>query len=178
MPRPAATVRVDRASDVLRPRVLAALALAALASCGHGGPPPPSGDVAAELTLGTLDGTGSFDPATLKGKAALVVFWRPGCPYCATELPDALKVARAAGAEPIAVMIRPQVEGARDRGAKEMARLQWDGTALADTADLLGTWKIDGVPWTLVIKPDGTAERLFVGLASADDLARALAAAK
>lgn len=171
MPRPATTVRVVR--SVLPPAALLAL----VAACGHA-PAAPAGDVAAALTLGTLDGTGSFDPATLHGKAALVVFWRPGCPYCANELPEALKVARAAGAEPIAVMIRPQAAGARERGAKELARLRWDATALADTADLLGTWKIDGVPWTLVIKPDGTASRVFVGEATAADLADALADAR
>jgi thiol-disulfide isomerase/thioredoxin len=168
----------DRGNRSPRTSGLPGLALAAaLAACGHA-PTPPAGDVAASLTLGLLDGTGSFDPSTLHGKAAVVVFWRPGCPYCANELPAALKVARAAGAEPIAVMIRPQVEGARDRGAAEMGRLRWDATALADTADLLGQWKIDAVPWTLVVKPDGTAARLFVGEASADDLASALASAK
>lgn len=147
-------------------------ALVFVAAC-HARPTPPGGDVAASLALRTLDGA-KFDPATLAGKPALVTFWRPGCPYCAEALPKDLEAAKRAGATPVAVM----VAGGNAEASAELKAMKWDGPALVDHGLLLKQYDVEHVPYTFVLRPDGTADRVFDGdEASVDDLVAALSAA-
>ncbi len=151
---------------------IAALAIA-LAAC-HARTAPPAGDVAATLSIETLDGA-AFDPSVLRGKPAVVTFWRPGCPYCASALPKDLTAARAAGATAIAIMI----SGSTADGQAELRQLGWGGPALVDRGPLARRYGVPHVPYTLVLRPDGTALRVFDGdEASVDDLTDALAAAR
>lgn len=136
--------------------VLIALALV-LTGCRRGDP-VPAGDIAGRLTVPTMTGA-AFDPATLRGKPALVVFWRPGCPHCLAELPDAQRAAQARGVTAIAV----QVSGRPEAGQAALTRLGWNGLALVDDGRLRAELKIRAVPWTLTLRGDGTAREAFVG---------------
>jgi thiol-disulfide isomerase/thioredoxin len=157
---------------VMLPR--AAVIAAVLAAGCHSRATPPSGDVGAALTEARLDGT-PFDPKTLHGKPALVAFWRPGCEYCAAALPKVLAAAHASGAVPVAIMVR----GASSKGTEELGAMGWDGPELADSAGLVERYQIAGVPYTLVLRGDGTAAAAFDGdVATTDDLSAAVAAAK
>jgi hypothetical protein len=56
--------------------------------------------------------------------------------------------------------------------------MKWDGVALVDDGTLRKDLKISKVPWTLVLRPDGTAARAYVGRQSYETLAGAVAAAR
>lgn len=166
MPRPAL--------GVAAPALAIALALTASA-CRRGAPSvtPPKGDVGAMLAVPTRAGA-PFDPATLDGKPALVVFWRPGCPYCREELPEAVKAAADRGATLVGVQI---AEG-KAAGEKVLTEAGWNGVDLVDDGTLRKSLDLRAVPYTLVLRPDGTAARAYVGRKRYGDLRSALAAAK
>lgn len=132
---------------------------------------PPSGDVAGSLSLPTHAGE-SFDPARLRGKPAVVMFWRTGCSYCMNELPIVAEVAREKDASAVAVF----VAGNRDAAARIAET--WDGTVLFDDGTLRKKFDIRKVPYTLVLRPDGTAARAFLGEQSKETLASAISAAR
>lgn len=149
------------------------LALALATACSAKGEPPPSGDIGARLTLATLTGA-PFDPNTLDGKPSIVVFWRPSCPHCVAELPDVVRAARDKAANSVTVM----VAGTRPAAEKVLADAQWVGTALVDDGALATSLKIKAVPYTLVLRPDGTAAYAFLGRQSYETLAGAIASAR
>lgn len=152
--------------------IAAAIAVAALPAC-HREPAPPGGNIAARLTIPTRAET-PFDPATLGGKPALVVFWRPGCPYCREELPNALRAASERGVPAVAIQI---AEG-KTAGTEVLTKLGWQGVDLVDDGTLRRDLEVKQVPWTLVLRSDGTAARAFIGRQSYDTLKSALAAVK
>lgn len=146
----------------------------AFVACTKDGVAPPKGNVAAKLALPLADGGAMFDPATLGGKPTVVVFWRPGCPHCREELPIVRKVCNEKGANAVAV----QVAEAPESGNRALEHSAWAGAALIDDGSVRKTLGIDKVPWTLVLRPDGTAARAYVGAQSYDTLAGAIAAAR
>lgn len=149
-----------------------ALALLAASACTKTSVAPPPGDIGAKLTLPTAAGT-PYDPAALDGKPAVVVFWRPGCPHCRDELPEVAQVCKDKGATAVAV----QVAEAPASGLRVLEGMKWEGVALVDDGTVRKDLKITKVPWTLVLRPDGTAARAYIGAQSYDTLAGAIAAA-
>lgn len=149
-----------------------ALVAIAAAGCTRDTPPPP-GDIAARLTVPTMAGP-DFDPATLRGKPALILFWRPGCPHCLAELPDAARAARDRGVTAVAV----QVSDRPDRAVPALERAGWEGPTLVDNGTLRQGLAIKAVPWTLVLRSDGTAARAFVGRQTYEQLSSALASVR
>lgn len=161
MPRPT--------SHVTRLGLLAtALALALLAGACKSELAPPPGDVASALTVPDLEGE-TFDPTTLRGKPVILMFWRIGCQYCMNELPIVAKVARAQGAAAVAVLVAGSKES-----AKEIAK-DFDGIVLVDDGTLRKRYDITKVPYTLVLRGDGTAARAFLGEQSESTLTGAVA---
>jgi thiol-disulfide isomerase/thioredoxin len=156
-----------------RTTVVALVVSLLLAACSKNGVPPPKGDISAKLTVPTTAG-GVYDPAALDGKPAVVVFWRPGCPHCRDELPDVAQVCKDKGATAVAV----QVAEAPPSGLRVLEGMKWDGVALVDDGTVRKDLDIKAVPYTLVLRPDGTAARAFVGRQSYETLASAIAAAK
>jgi thiol-disulfide isomerase/thioredoxin len=139
------------------------LALALATACSAKEQTPPPGDIGARLALNTLD-----------GKPALVVFWRPSCPHCVAELPDVVRVARDKDANSVTVM----VAGSREAAKKVLTNAQFAGTALVDDGALATSLNIKAVPYTLVLRPDGSAAHAFLGRQSYDTLANAIASAQ
>jgi thiol-disulfide isomerase/thioredoxin len=152
-------------------RLLVCLALLAVPACSSG-LAPPSGDVAAGLALQTLDGA-AFDPQQLRGRPAVVMFWRTGCPYCHQELPVIEQVAAERGAAAVAVLV-----AGNQRTAADLAGKHPGVTFLVDDGSLRERYAIRSVPYTLVLRPDGTARRAFRGAQGAGTLASALPKAK
>lgn len=162
MPRPLAAVSL----------ALALLAVAAAAGCKPSTEQtPPAGNIADALRLPTLDGL-PYDPAALAGKPAIVMFWRTGCKYCLNELPSVAKAAAAHDAAAIAVMINGS-QGAARRLAQDFR-----GTILVDDGTLRERYDVRKVPYTLILRPDGTAARAFLGEQSEATLAAAVRAVK
>lgn len=157
----------------IAPALLSLVLLLSLAAGCKQEAPTPGGNIAAQLAIPTMAGD-TFDPATLHGKPALVVFWRPGCPHCLAELPDAARAARDRGVPAIAV----QVSGKPDAARVVLDRSEWTGPALLDDGQLVKGLKIKAVPWTLVLRGDGTAAHAFLGRQSYDTLSSAIASAR
>jgi thiol-disulfide isomerase/thioredoxin len=153
--------------------LLATLSLGTLGACKKTGVAPPAGDIGAKLTVPTTAGA-VFDPAALEGKPTVVVFWRPGCPHCRDELPDVAQVCKDKGATAVAV----QVAEAPPSGLRILEGMKWEGVALVDDGTLRKDLAIKSVPYTLVLRPDGTAARAYVGRQSYETLAGAIAAAR
>lgn len=126
----------------------------------HPGHTPPPGDILADLRLPTIDGD-AFDAATLRGKPTLVLFFRPTCSHCLAELPHAVAAAHATDANIVAVQIVGTLEGTADL----LHRAGYVGPMLSDVAGgaLRQKYAIKAVPYTLVLGPDGHAERAFLG---------------
>ena len=152
-----------------------AIALAVLAACtSRKGPPVPDGDLAAELAIPTTEDR-VFDPVTLRGKPALVVFARAGCPYCINELPAAQRAAAGSDANVVAVYLWTDKQAAladtRSAGFTQPVLIDGDGR-------LGNKLAIRAVPYTLVLGADGRARRAFRGEQSEATLREALADAR
>ena len=137
--------------------LLVAVALA-IAGCKRNDTPIPEGDIAATLTLPSI-GAHSFDPASLKGKPALVMFVTPTCPHCLVTIPRGAAAAQAQGANVVAVF----VAGTKANAEGVVSHAKFSGTALVDDGTLRRKYNIRGVPYSLVLGPDGTAREAFKG---------------
>jgi thiol-disulfide isomerase/thioredoxin len=136
--------------------------------------PVPDGDIAASLTVPSADDTKPFDPGSLRGKPTLVVFATPTCPYCAEELPIAQKAAADEGANIVAIYI----SGKKENAMSVAKSLQYTGPVLVDDGSLRKAYGIQGVPYTLVLGPDGYAKKAFRGMQDESTLRGALSDAK
>lgn len=134
--------------------------------------PVPDGDIVAALTVPSAGDT--FDPESLRGKPTVLLFATPTCPYCSEELPIAQKAASAENANIVAVYI----SGKKENAASVTKSLGYTGTVLVDDGSLRKKYEIKGVPFTLVLGPDGHARRAFRGLQDEDTLRSAIADAR
>jgi len=138
----------------------------------HRRAPVPEGDVTASLTLPALGDP--LETSSLLGKPTLVVFVSPTCPHCIAELPLAQDAARAADANLVAVF----VAGKRENAAGVVATTKFSGPVLIDDGTLRTRYDITSVPYTLVLRPDGSASDAFLGKQDAATLQGALADAR
>lgn len=149
-----------------------AIALAALMACRRK-EDGPKGDILATLQANTLDGV-AFDGKTLGGKPTLLMFVSPTCPHCLDEIPIADRVAKANGANAVAVFIAGKAENAK--GVVEHTK--FSGTALIDDGSLRKRYGVRAVPYTLVLGADGHAREAIRGAQGADVLEDAIADAR
>jgi thiol-disulfide isomerase/thioredoxin len=152
--------------------LLVAVALA-IAGCKRNDTPIPEGDIAATLALPSV-GAHSFDPASLKGKPALVMFVTPTCPHCLVTIPRGAAAAQAQGANVVAVF----VAGTKANAEGVVSHAKFPGTALVDDGTLRRKYNIRGVPYSLVLGPDGKAREAFAGEQEESTFRDALADAK
>lgn len=138
------------------------LVIALAAGCKRNSTPVPAGDITASLGLPSL-GAMAFDPQSLKGKPSLVVFVTPTCPHCLATIPRAAAAAQAKGANVVAVFVagrKQNVEGV-------ISHAKFPGVALvpekAGQKELIDKFQIKGVPYALVLGPDGKAREAFRG---------------
>jgi thiol-disulfide isomerase/thioredoxin len=145
----------------------------AIAGCKRNDTPVPPGDIAATLTMPSL-GEHSFDPASLKGKPSLVMFVTPTCPHCIATIPRGAAAAQAQGANVVAVF----VAGTKANAEGVVSHAKFPGTALIDDGTLRRKYDIRGVPYSLVLGPDGKAVEAFRGEQEESTFRDALADAK
>lgn len=154
-------------------RFLLVLVLA-IAGCRQNTTPVPPGDIAATLTLPSV-GAHAFDPASLKGKPSLVMFVTPTCPHCLATIPRGAAAAQAAGANVVAVF----VAGTKQNAEGVIGHTRFSGVALVDEAKaMIAKYAIRGVPYSLVLGPDGRAREAFRGEQDQTTFERALADAR
>jgi thiol-disulfide isomerase/thioredoxin len=145
------------------------IASLAAASCQRHGPSPPDGDVAAALTVPPL-GSAAFDPASLRGSRALVMFVSSSCVHCLKEVPIAQDVAREANAK-IALVF---VAGEKPNAQSFVQQTHFTGPALYDDGTLKKLYRVTAVPYTLALAEDGHATAALLGEQDADVLRDAL----
>lgn len=145
----------------------------AIAGCKGYTAPLPAGDIASTLALPSV-GAYSFDPASLKGKPALVMFVTPTCPHCLVTIPRGAAAAKAEGANVVAVF----VAGTKANAEGVVSHAKFPGTALIDDGTLLKKYNIRGVPYSVVLGPDGKARDVFRGEQEEATFREALADAK
>ena len=98
----------------------------------------------------------------------------PSCGYCAKELPIAHSIAASEGANMAVVY----VSGGKEAASRAAKRGGFNGPVLVDDGKLRDKYEIKGVPYTLILKADGTATSAFRGMQEESDLRSAVASAK
>lgn len=149
-------------------QLLILAALVAIPGC-HKRASVPEGDIAASLAIPTVTDT-TFDPAVLRGKPSLILFASPTCPHCIRELPIAQQAAAAEKANVVAVF----VSGAKQHAASVTSSAGFTAPVLVDDGTLRKRYNVRKVPWTLVLRPDGTAFDAFTGTQDEETLRDAL----
>lgn len=151
--------------------VLVAISVAS-GACRRG-PALPEGDVLATLTIPSIAGD-QLDTQSLTGTPSLLLFVTPTCAHCLTTIPHAIEAARQRGANVVAIF----VSGGADRAQRVAEQLRLPGPVLLDDGTLRKAYRIDAVPYTLVLAGDGHATDAFTGEQETSTLAAALAAAR
>jgi hypothetical protein len=102
------------------------------------------------------------------------MFVTPTCPHCLVTIPRGAAAAKAEGANVVAVF----VAGNKANAEGVVSHAKFPGTALVDDGTLRKKYNIRGVPYTLVLGPDGKAVEAFRGEQEEATFRDALADAK
>jgi hypothetical protein len=137
------------------------------------GEPVRAGDVATTLTAPSL-GAVKFDPASIKGKPSLVMFVTPTCSHCLATIPRGIAAAQATDSNIVAVF----VAGGKSNAEGVISHTKFPGPALVDDGTLRKKYNVQGVPYSLVLGPDGRAREAFRGEQQESTFREALAAAR
>ncbi|HUS31300.1 MAG TPA: hypothetical protein VMZ53_22470, partial [Kofleriaceae bacterium] len=111
-------------------------------------------------------GAYTFDPASLKGKPSIVMFVTPTCSHCLATIPRAMAAAKAEQANVVAVFIA----GGKQNAEGVISHTKFEGPALVDDGTLRRKYNIKGVPYILVLGPDGHARNAYRGEHGDDDV--------
>lgn len=147
----------------------------AISGCRAKGTAVPADDLIAALRpLPTADDS-AFDPGSLRGKPTLLVFASPTCGHCMSELPAAEKAAAAEKANMVAVFI---VGNKQHASAVKKSKGLTSPVLVDDSGELRKKYDIKGVPYTVVLGPDGRAIESYRGAQGEEVLRDALAHAR
>jgi len=116
--------------------------------------PAAHADPRLNFTGTTLSGA-PFNGSSLQGKAAVLWFWTPWCPFCNAEAPSVSQVA-ASSPQVTFVGVAARSDIAAMQGF--VAKYNLDFTNLNDADGSI--WAAFNVPWQpafLFVKPDGTS---------------------
>lgn len=135
------------------------------------------GKPAPDFTLTGLDGK-QVTLSSLKGKVVLLDFWATWCPPCVRSLPEI----NALYHENQSVKVFAVNVGEGKAAINEFLKSKnLDLPVLMDTDEAVKQkYGIDGIPTTIIIKPDGVIQQVFVGMPPGGkaDIQRELTAAK
>lgn len=157
--------------------VVGVLALAGGYLAGHKPPAPPSNEALAALqALELPDLDGRLQPLSQwRGKILVVNFWATWCPPCRREIPDFVRLSRdyaGRGVQFVGLSIdQPdKIRAFRDELHVPYPLLVGDAPALQLAAGL-GNPSL-GLPFTLILAPDGSIAYTHLGGLKADTLER------
>jgi len=129
------------------------------------------GKPAPEFTLPLLEG-GVVELAALRGEAVVIDFWAVWCPPCRAALPRLHTVADWAqrqGYKVRFIALNVWEHGNDDAGRNKTAGDFWRKNkftlpvAMDHTGAVAEKYGVEGIPTTVVIRPDGTIHALHVG---------------
>lgn len=153
---------------------LAAIALVVLSvACHRNTAKVPDGDILASLTIPSLAGD-PLDIAALEGKPTLLLFITPSCVHCLATLPHAIEAAKQQATNIVAVFVAGDIA----RAQRVVDQLKFPGPALHDDGTLRKLYRVDSVPYTVIVGNDGHATDAFEGEQETDTLAHALSRAR
>lgn len=162
---------------------LAVAAVVVVAVVRHDRVPPPAtsagDDVDAKtapdapaLTLQTMDGKGSLDLASLKGRVVAVNFWATWCPPCMAEMPHLAEFWRSRHDRCFELVgvagMSPRVDAAAAASSLPFPVLYDEG------GDAVDAWAVRAFPRTFVIDAQGRVRREFRGMVDEQSLAQAV----
>lgn len=146
-----------------------------ISGCRKKGTDMPADDfIAALAPLPTADDS-VFDPQTLRGKPTLVLFASPTCGHCMVELPLAEKAATAENANLVAVFV---VGNKKHAASVKKSKGLTSPVLVDEQGTLRKQYDIKGVPYTVVLGPDGRAREAYRGEQGEDVLREALVDAR
>jgi len=143
-----------------------------IAGCRRG-PTVPEGDVLSTLTIPSIAGD-QLDTQSLTGKPTLVLFVSTTCVHCIATMPHAIEAAHQKGANIVAIFLSGDAKAVE----RISEQTKFPGPVLLDDGSLRKAYKIESVPYTLVLGRDGHATDAFTGEQDTSTLAGALASAK
>jgi thiol-disulfide isomerase/thioredoxin len=155
------------------------LAIALVARSGH--PPPPAGGPVARVNLAYTveDMSGAkIDLATFAGKPLLINLWATWCGPCRLEMPqlEALSAKfRDRGLVVIGISTDDQPDAIRAI-AKEYQITYPMLVGLGQDALIRGLGYEDVLPYSILVRADGTVTGRITGLATTEDWERRIAA--
>ena len=144
----------------------------------------PAVDYAPDFTLTALDGR-QYTLSSLRGKKVFINFWATWCGYCVQELPEVQKLYEQMGENSGDVIVITVVGPGygREQSASELIEYCRDNgytfPSLADSAgSLYGTYRVSGLPTTVVIGTDGALAARRIGAMTLSDMKAMLDTAK
>ena len=127
------------------------------------------GDTPSAVTLARLDGTGSVSTASDHGKYTVVNFWASTCSACTTEMPDFEREYRELGGKVAFVGI--DVSDATDAGRAFAAKYGITYPLAADPkGGTAGRFRVTGLPYTVILSPNGKVLVRHPGAFTHDEL--------
>ncbi|MCI9367359.1 MAG: TlpA family protein disulfide reductase [Oscillospiraceae bacterium] len=174
----------SRTGKTLALTALCALLALTLAACGAPAVPSQNGSDAPEesfapgviavgapapdFTADLLDGT-SFQLSEQKDKAVLINFWATWCGPCVGELPAFTRLIETYGDKIALLAVNC---GENEKTVTDF--LERNGYTFPVALDLEGEisslYPSDGIPYTLIIAPDGTISSIQLGASGADEM--------
>jgi cytochrome c biogenesis protein CcmG/thiol:disulfide interchange protein DsbE len=136
-----------------------------------GAPAAAQGAPAPPLALATLEGR-RVDLRALRGRVVAVNFWATWCAPCQKELPDLASFVRERKGQCLDVLAVASWSG-RDDVGKTAGTLPYPVLFDAD-GEAVDAWKVNAVPRTYVVDPQGRIRAEFRGVVARGDLAAAV----
>lgn len=125
-----------------------------------------AGKPAPDFTLPTLDGS-KVSLSDVKGKIVVLDFWASWCPPCVESLPRLARLASELDEAPLAVYA-VNVKEEPPTVQAFIRRLKVEMPILLDRhGDVAKQYRINSLPQTVVIGPDGKVKRVLVGAGAA-----------
>jgi len=128
----------------------------------EGAPQSIAGEPAPDFTLTALDGS-KVSMSDLKGKIVVLDFWASWCPPCVESLPRLARLAREHEGAPLAVYAI-NVKEEKPTVQAFIRRIKVEMPILLDVyGDVAKSYRINSLPQTVLIAPDGKVKRVFIG---------------
>lgn len=166
-----------RKTQKLTPALLAAVLLISLAACGQTGSVPPAhsdagvievGAAAPDFTAALVDG-GTFQLSGQEGKAVLLNFWATWCGPCVGEMPAFTRLVETYGDQLALLAVNCSEAETTVTDFLEKNGYTFP-VALDPDGAIAALYPTDGIPYTLIIAPDGTISSIQLGASGADEM--------
>ena len=118
---------------------------------------------------GTLLGGGEFTLSEQEGKVVLLNFWATWCGPCVREMPAFPRLMEKYG-DKLALVAVDLMES-EDTVAAFIEQNGYEFPVVLDSDGAIGSlYPTDGIPYTVIIAPDGTISATSVGAGTADQM--------